>query len=306
MQRVNHMRVGITRPVICDAVALVSTIPMDTRLSGSPNAIRLLLTEVHLSSVYHFMISFFTREVFAIAVDVVRSHNSDYFSGHHFTTVGYFRYELTSWVRRHVLVTLHIDFQPFLAAELMATPPHWSRVIRQMSCTCTPRRHEKTFCTETGEKKCRHMAQLLYWFLQRCAATQRTTTLGVKSNESQFVRFSTRQDQQQQQQQKRRLREDRLTPLMKSTVEKQTEKKEEDEDEKTVNNKKKTATATVKKNKNKKMRRDEGDYCSLPLQVVGTTGSKKDASQTGEGKVQPSNVDGDVSLLEFAALLGIT
>ncbi|ORC87405.1 uncharacterized protein TM35_000222040 [Trypanosoma theileri] len=303
MQRVNNMRVGITRPVVCDAVALVSTVPTETRLGGASNSILLFFTEEQLSNVYRFMISFFTREVFSIAVDIVRSHNSDYFSGHHFATVGYFRYELTSWVRRHVLVALHMDFQPFLAlagdqSGGTTTPPHWSRVIRHMSCTCTPRRHEKLLYTETGEKKCRHVAQLLYWFLRKCV---KHTTSIMSSSHSQFVRPNTRQQ--------RRLRGSRLAPCTTSTVkqhaeEREKEEEEEGDDDETV--KKKTMRRSKNTNNNKKMRMDEGDFSSPPLEIVDVTAGGNNTAQAGREEVQPLTNDGDVSLLEFAALLGIT
>ncbi|KEG14573.1 hypothetical protein DQ04_00401130 [Trypanosoma grayi] len=173
LRRVGSMRVGIVRPVVCDAVALASTVMTEARMNPSLNSI-VSLSPQQRSWVYRYMMSFFTKAVFCVSVDVVRSCNADYFSSYHFSTVGYLRYELTSWVRRHVLVDLHVDLQPILKESSVRAAgvniPHWSRVFRRLSCTCTPRRHEKLLRTETGEKKCRHLAQLLYWFLRKCGS----------------------------------------------------------------------------------------------------------------------------------------
>lgn len=166
---VNYMRVGIVRPVVRDAVALAPMPLIGTRVRYSADLI-LSLSPQERTQVYRYMISFFTKDVFCVSVDIVRSCGADYFSGHRFLTVGYMKYELSSRVRRHVLVDVHLDLQPLLKDQRMGagreTEPHWSRVFRHLSCTCTPRRHERLLRTETGEKKCRHLAQLLYWFLR--------------------------------------------------------------------------------------------------------------------------------------------
>ncbi|EAN89469.1 hypothetical protein TcCL_NonESM01818 [Trypanosoma cruzi] len=161
------MRVGVVRPVVYDAVALASKSLTWTRVRRSLDT-ALSLSPEQRSRVYRYMASFFTKNVFCVSVDIVRSCDSDYFLGYHFSAVGYLRYELSSWVRRHVFVELQVDFQPLLEGDPLGaeTEPHWSRVFRRLSCTCTPRRHEVLLCTETGEKKCRHLAQLLYWSLR--------------------------------------------------------------------------------------------------------------------------------------------
>ncbi|EKF33367.1 hypothetical protein MOQ_002766 [Trypanosoma cruzi marinkellei] len=163
------MRVGVVRPVVYDAVALASKFLTGTRVRRSLDT-ALSLSPEQRSRVYRYMASFFTKNVFCVSVDIVRSCDSDYFSGYHFSTVGYLRYELSSWVRRHVFVELQVDFQPLLEGDPLnaGTEPHWPRVFRRLSCTCTPRRHEVLLRTETGEKKCRHLAQLLYWSLRPC------------------------------------------------------------------------------------------------------------------------------------------
>ncbi|RNF10562.1 hypothetical protein TraAM80_01487 [Trypanosoma rangeli] len=169
IRRMGSMRVGIVRPVVCDAVALAPRCPAGARDERWFDAV-LPLSPEQRRRVYRYMAAFFTKDVFRTAVDIVQSCASDYFSGYHFAAIGYLRYEMSSCVRRHVFAELQVDLHPLLAGDQLdagaAAEPHWSRVFRRLSCTCTPRRHERLLRTETGEKKCRHLMQLLYWFLR--------------------------------------------------------------------------------------------------------------------------------------------
>ncbi|KAG8341267.1 hypothetical protein TRVL_07905 [Trypanosoma vivax] len=175
MRHWRSMRIGIVRPVMCDTAAFVSGLVDGSRLSAY-SKLSLTLSQEQRSRVYGYMVNFFTKDVFSVSVNNVRSSVGMYFTGYRFSTTGYLKYELSSHVRRHLSVKLWLNLHPLVREqEAGAELPHWSTVFRQLSCSCTPRPYERVLKTESGEKKCRHLAQLLYWFLRKAFASSESS-----------------------------------------------------------------------------------------------------------------------------------
>lgn len=170
MKHVGTMRVGIARPTICDDVSLSSTYPPRFNPDARPKLFGSLSPAQRLR-IYEFMSAFFTKNVFNASVDAVRSAAEGYFSDCHFKILGYGRFALACSVRRHLYVMVHMNLQPLLNEDVKigAGDPHWSSVFQHLSCTCKPRAHERILKTETGQKRCRHLAQSVYWLLQDIA-----------------------------------------------------------------------------------------------------------------------------------------
>lgn len=169
LARLSSSQDGVFAPAASREVRLRSTLPPTLPISPS---------EQH--RLFAFLSSFFSPPTFHTAVNLVHTVNKEeYFAGYTCRTDSFLQYDVSSWVRRFVRVSVRVSLAPFLllhghkeasmsssATSASGLLPYQA-VLPQFTCSCTPLPFEPVAQTETGEKKCRHMAELLYYFVER-------------------------------------------------------------------------------------------------------------------------------------------
>ncbi|CCW60331.1 unnamed protein product [Phytomonas sp. EM1] len=169
---------ALVRPVSTQGLCFACAISRDMRLFASQSPLVVLPTravELFRNLFFKYLSAFFTPSIFRTAVDVVRSSSPDYIKGYSCSTLGYLQFEVTSWLRQYVYVSLVVDLRPIVAHQALNNNSGmslWGCVLRALQCSCTPREHEKILFSENGVKKCRHHAELLYYFVNRQINTQ--------------------------------------------------------------------------------------------------------------------------------------
>ncbi|CCW68400.1 unnamed protein product [Phytomonas sp. Hart1] len=163
---------ALVRPVSTQELCFACAISREMRLLASQSPLVVLPTgsrELFRNFFFGFLSTFFTPSVFRTAVDVVSSSSSDYIKGYSCSTLGYLQFEVSSWMRQYIYVSLVLDLRPIVAHQALTNRDMspWGCVLQALQCSCTPRQHEKILLSENGRKKCRHHAELLYYFVNR-------------------------------------------------------------------------------------------------------------------------------------------
>lgn len=152
-----HLRWGLVRPPYQQSSVFGQCgVREALRVPQGPLA---CLSRPRRQALYKCLECIFTRAVVCTATDMLRAYGDGCFTKVScLAASGYLCFSLEAALRCRARVSIVADLHTSVSGQ----------VLRSAQCSCNPRPFERVPFTETGEKRCRHMAVLLLYLLEHC------------------------------------------------------------------------------------------------------------------------------------------